>query len=153
MSDDSPKMGRPPIEIDWKQFEILCRMHCTEEEFAYWFKCSVDTIARACQEKYGKTFAEVFKERSVGGRISLRRNLWQQAEGKQATFDKEGNMISPFVKPNLTAQIFLSKQAPERGGLGFSDKVVNEHEAGAGTYEKLLGVIDELEAKKAAETK
>ena len=138
-------MGRPPIEIDWEQFEALCRMHCTEEEFAYWFKCSIDTINRACQTKFGKTFADTFKERSIGGRMSLRRNLWQQAEGRRATFDAAGNMVSVSVKPNLTAQIFLSKQPEARGGLGFRDKVTTEIEVGRGTYETFLGVIEELD--------
>lgn len=133
--------------IDWDAFESLCQMHATLEEFCFFFKCCEETLNTKCREKYGMTFSAIFKERSVGGRMSLRREMW---EGAMAKRDEKGGIIKPG---NVTLQIFLSKQPLERGGLGFSDKLVNEHDIGSGTYEKLTGIVADLEAKKAAEDK
>lgn len=73
------KMGRPKIEINWTEFEKLCGIQCTLVEIADWFRCSEDTIERAVQTHYGETFAETFKRKSSGGRISLRRKQYEMA--------------------------------------------------------------------------
>ena len=78
------RTGRPRIKIDKKDFEKLCAMQCTLNEFCGWFDCSEDTIERWCKEEYGKTFAEVFKLKREKGRISLRRSQWQLAEKNTA---------------------------------------------------------------------
>lgn len=72
-------MGRPRKEIDWKQFDKLCEILCTQEEIAAWFGVSVDTIERACEREYGLSFAEYYKTASAPGKISLRRKQWQAA--------------------------------------------------------------------------
>lgn len=74
------KMGRPVITIDWDQFEKLCQVHCTLEEIAGIFSCSSDTIERRVVEKYGRIFAEVFKEKSALGKLSLRRKQFELAQ-------------------------------------------------------------------------
>lgn len=129
-------MGRPPIEIDWKQFEALCRICCTLDEIAAWFNCSEDTIQNKCAEKYEETFSAVLKRISAGGRMSLRRRMHQQS--------RQGN---------IAATIFLAKQPPERGGLGMTDRVQQDSTVslGAGTYEQLMGIAKVLEERKAAE--
>ena len=92
------KMGRPLVEIDKKVFEKLCEKMNTEEDIAYYFDCSVDTINRWCGKNYqdedGKpmTFAEVYKKTAAKGRASLRRMMFQSAENG-----------------NVTMQIFLAK--------------------------------------------
>lgn len=73
-------MARPRIEIDKVQFENLCKIQCTLEELASWFKCSEDTIERFCKREYGKGFAEVYKTYSADGKISLRRWQFKMAE-------------------------------------------------------------------------
>ena len=73
------KMGRPRIEIDKKQFENLCGMQCTLVEIAGFFDCSDDTIENWCKREYGETFSEVYKRKSVSGKISLRRQQFQAA--------------------------------------------------------------------------
>jgi len=129
MDEQTPaKMGRPPIEINWNAFDSLCQMHATKEEFAYFFQCDEDTINNKCLEKFKKTFSAVFKHKSVGGRMSLRRKLWQTALG-----DEKEN-----IKAHPATAIFLSKQREERGGLGFADKVTNEIVAGDGTWEDVF---------------
>jgi hypothetical protein len=79
--DDAPKtMGRPRIELDWKEFDKLCAIHCTLVEIAGWFNCSEDTIERRVVETHGVTFAEYFKIKSAKGKISLRRSQFKLSE-------------------------------------------------------------------------
>lgn len=92
-------MGRPKIDIDAQQFESLCVMQCTLDEIAGFFRCSEDTIERWCKREYKMNFAEVFKQKRAGGRISLRRFQFRLAE------------------TNPTMAIWLGKQ-----WLGQSDK-------------------------------
>ena len=76
--------GRPRKEIDKKQFESLCGMMCTEEEIAGFFDCSVDTVERWCKRTFEESFAEVYKKKSVTGKISLRRAQFRLAEKSAA---------------------------------------------------------------------
>ncbi len=73
------KMGRPRIEIDWDDFERLCKMLCTAEEIAGYFSCSTDTLSRAVKSKYGKTFADIYKSYNAHGKVALRRSMMQMA--------------------------------------------------------------------------
>jgi len=73
------KMGRPPIEIDWQLVDSLCEIHCTEAEIAAILRVSIDTLARRAKSEFGKTFAEYFKEKSAGGKSSLRRAQYKKA--------------------------------------------------------------------------
>lgn len=78
------KMGRPKIHIDQTEFEKLCKLQCTKEEIAGWFNCSEDKIETWCKEVYNDTFTAVFKSKSVGGKISLRRSQFKLAETSSA---------------------------------------------------------------------
>ncbi len=104
----SVKMGRPRIEIDFNVFEGLCRAQCTEVEIAGIFDIDIDTLNARIKERYGETFSEVYKKKSVGGKVSLRRLQFKSAEAG-----------------NVTMQIWLGKQY-----LGQSDK--NELTGGEG---------------------
>ena len=95
------KMGRPILKIDKKEFEKLCGLHCTKMEIADWFSCSEDTIERWCKREYTETFAAVIKKKSSKGKVSLRRMMYEKAQGG-----------------NVTMMIWLSKQH-----LGMKDKV------------------------------
>ena len=95
------KMGRPRKDIDWKLFDELCKIQCTEIEIAACLNVSVDTLERRCKEKYESTFADVYAQKREGGKTSLRRAQWLSAiEGK-----------------NTAMQIFLGKNM-----LGQADK-------------------------------
>ncbi|MEB3218967.1 MAG: hypothetical protein VKN72_22405 [Nostocales cyanobacterium 94392] len=72
-------MGRPRIEIDWKEFDKLCGLQCTLEEIAGWFNCSIDTIENRVKEVHGITFSEYFSQKRASGRISLRRKQYESA--------------------------------------------------------------------------
>ncbi len=94
-------VGRPKIEISRDEFEKLCAIHCTLEDIAGFFDCSDDTIQRFCESEYGENFAVVFKRKSAGGRVSLRR--------KQVAVAESGN---------VTMLIWLGKQH-----LGQTEKI------------------------------
>lgn len=92
--DASKKMGRPQVDINWKQLNKLCFMQCTLSEIADWFECSNDTIERRIKKEFGMTFAAYFKKRSARGKMALRRAQFQSA----------------VFKKNVTMQIWLGKQ-------------------------------------------
>jgi hypothetical protein len=73
------KMGRPKINIGQGRFEDLCRLLCTQEDISLFFECSVDTIGRWCKDTYGITFAEIYKQKSSTGKVSLRRKQYEVA--------------------------------------------------------------------------
>lgn len=91
--------GRPRIDIDVEEFEKLCVLQCTQAEIAGWFNCTEQTLRNFCKREYGKTFFEVFEEKSAKGKISLRRAQFRLAE------------------TNATMAIFLGKNY-----LGQTDK-------------------------------
>ena len=72
-------MGRPKIEIDWKELDKLCGLQCSLEEIAGWFNCSIDTIEARIKETHGMTFPESFAQKRSGGKISLRRKQYETA--------------------------------------------------------------------------
>lgn len=101
--------GRPPIdghtakekERFKAQFEGLCRIQCTEEEICGVLNCDDATLCRWCKTVYGRTFADVYKEKRQNGKASLRRRQFKIAE------------------TNATMSIWLGKQY-----LGQSDSPV-----------------------------
>lgn len=96
------KMGRPQKEINKEQFEELCKMQCTLDEIAGFFKCSPDTIQNWCKKEYEEIYSVVYKKYAQDGRISLRRAQLKSALGG-----------------NVTMQIWLGRQL-----LGQTDKQV-----------------------------
>lgn len=96
------KMGRPQKEINKEQFEELCKMQCTLDEIAGFFKCSPDTIQNWCKKEYEDIYSVVYKKYAQDGRISLRRAQLKSALGG-----------------NVTMQIWLGRQL-----LGQTDKQV-----------------------------
>lgn len=73
------KMGRPRIEISKEEFEKLCSICCTLTDIAGFFDCSEDTIENWCKREYGETFSDVYKKKSSGGKVSLRRKQYEVA--------------------------------------------------------------------------
>lgn len=78
-------MARPRKEIDKKNFESLCELQCTEEEFCGFFGCCTETLNAWCKRTYGKSFSEIFKEKRGAGKVSLRRAQFQAAKNGNAT--------------------------------------------------------------------
>ena len=88
--------------IDIKQFEALCAIQCTQEEICSVLGCNTDTLNSWCKSRYKVNFSEIFKEKRLGGKASLRRMQWKLAE------------------KNATMGIWLGKQY-----LGQTDKMVD----------------------------
>jgi len=74
------RTGRPKIEIDKNMFEKLCGIQCTEKEICSCFGCCEDTLNSWCKRTYKKTFSDIYKEKAVMWRISLRRSQFRLAE-------------------------------------------------------------------------
>ena len=108
MGGKRPGSGRKAIKIDLALLEKLCAMHCTDVELAGIFEVSVRTIER---HKKKPAFAAVMERGHAKGRISVRRNLFEQA-----------------AKGNSQSTIFLAKNL-----LGFKDYVSNEHSGPEGS--------------------
>ena len=98
-------MARPKIEIDWEGFDKLCNLMCTKDEIANYFYCSDDTISRAIKRKFKMSFAEYYKKKSIGGKISLRRAQFQRAIGDRDP--ATGNLRN---NGSVVMQIWLGKQ-------------------------------------------
>ena len=119
-------MGRPEKEIDWEQFDKLCYLQCSLREIASFFDCSEDTIERRTEKIHGVTFAEYFDKKRGGGKIALRRKMWDLA-----------------LKGDKTLLIWLSKQH-----LGMTDKVEQKTEANSTTHIQLFPAMTKEDAKK-----
>lgn len=119
-------MARPIVDLDSKQFEKLCGMHCTLEEIAGWFHCSEDTVERWVKRTYKKRFAEIYRQKRGAGSVSLRRKQMEIA-----------------LAGNVTMLIFLGKQY-----CGQSDKVENRNEEVPTTVDSLLKKISALKLSK-----
>lgn len=111
------EMGRPKIEIDYRQLEALCAVQCTLADIASVFNCSEDTIERRCKEHYKDedgepmTFAEVLKKYSAEGKASLRKKQYNIA-----------------MQGNVSMLIWLGKQLlgqKDRSDVTSGDKPVN----------------------------
>lgn len=77
-------MGRKRKNIDKSQFESLCELQCTLEEFCGFFDCCSETLNAWCKRTYGKSFSEVFREKRQAGKISLRRASFELAKKNAA---------------------------------------------------------------------
>lgn len=96
------------INPDREVLESACAFQATQKEVASWFGIGIETLSRRIKESYGITFEELFKEKRLFGKVSLRRAQFQVA-----------------MDGNPTMLIWLGKQY-----LGQKDKV---HTSGAGS--------------------
>ena len=72
-------MARPLAHIDWDQVDKLCAIHCTGEEQASILGVDYDTLNAACKRDKGIGFSDYFKQKSSGGKMSLRRRQYTSA--------------------------------------------------------------------------
>ena len=93
--------GRPLAEIDWKKVENMCLIHCTGEEIAAILGIDYDTLQKAVKRVFKIHFTDYYKQKSAGGKMSLRRRQYTSA-----------------MDGNSTMLIWLGKQ-----WLGQSDKL------------------------------
>lgn len=74
------KRGRPRIEINWKQVDMLCAIDCTGPEIAAVMGVHQDTMTDACKRDHGILFSEYIAEKRLVGNVSVRRWQWKLSE-------------------------------------------------------------------------
>lgn len=89
--------------IKQSTFEGLCAIQCTKEEICGVLGVSDKTLDEWCRTNYGENFSVIFAQKRQVGKMSLRRNMFRQAE------------------KNPTMAIWLSKQH-----LGMRDSFPDE---------------------------
>jgi predicted nucleic-acid-binding Zn-ribbon protein len=104
-TETGKKRGRPKAEIPQKEFEKLCQIQATREEISDFFDVDEKTLNEWCKRTYGENFSLVYKKKSSGGKMSLRRTQFQLA------------------KKSAAMAIFLGKNY-----LGQTDRPINEVE-------------------------
>ena len=101
--------GRPVVKINKHDVEKLSRLGCTDQDMAYWFECSIRTIARRRADN------EWFVEAEERGRAQARNSLRQH----QMRLALAGNVtMLVWLGKNLLGQSdrqqhFLSADLPE----------------------------------------
>jgi len=92
MQKASTKRGRPPINIDWNQFDKLSSIpSITRPEITSFFHCSDDTLNRAVKKQYGKPLSKVL---ALKKSVHIKAAVWKTA----------------LVNGSVRAQIFLFKK-------------------------------------------
>jgi len=107
--------GRPLAQVNKEEFEGCCRILCTKDEICDIFGIDEKTLTAWCQRTYKCGFSDIYKKLSSGGKKSLRRYQFEQAEH------------------NATMAIWLGKQ-----WLGQKDEAVIDH----GNNELLTALTD-----------
>jgi len=88
------KRNRPfEKEIDWVDFQKLCKMNSTRKEIADFLGVTDKTLTERCKAEFGMLFSEIYDRYSADGKMSLRRKQFEVA-----------------MAGNTTMLIFLGKQ-------------------------------------------
>lgn len=78
-SKGTGKQGRPAIKIDWDLVDKLLFIQCTEQEICGILGVDIDTLVRRCKSEKKMVFAEYALAKKSGGKMSLRRKMWERA--------------------------------------------------------------------------
>lgn len=139
--------GRPPgpvpVVIDEEQLRNLATIGCTIAEAALILGLQEDTLRKRLKRR---PLATIWHRARATGKMSLRRSLYQSALGTPDRTETrtlpDGTVQTQTFKgsaPNVSAQIWLSKQQESHGGLGFRDTPKDgEIDDSAMTLEDLL---------------
>ena len=99
------KAGRPRKEIDFKIFENLCFLQCTKSEICSALGIDEGTLDKRLKEHYKESFSVIYKKHSEGGKISLRRMLYEHAKKNPATaIFLSKNLLGYRDQPEATAE-------------------------------------------------
>ena len=121
------KERKPRVNINLEEMEKLLAMQATDAEIAAFFGCTKQAIS--ARKKSDLKFKEAYQRGRDKGKASLRRLMWQKAQGRdneylhddkgQLVRDEKGKAAITVIgfAPDTTMQIFLSKNL-----LGFTDK-------------------------------
>jgi len=129
-------VGRPPVDMNLADLEKLLSMQATDKEIADWFGVTKQAIS--ARKKNDPRFKDAYQRGRNKGKASLRRLMWEKAQGREGEImrDDEGAIcfddknkvmwrILP-IPPDTVMQIWLSKNL-----LNFKDKQEVTGEGGA----------------------
>lgn len=74
------KRGPTAFSPDWNQVDSLCGIQCTGEEIASFFGVEYKTLERACKRENDIKLGEYIRQKSLVGKVSLRRKQWKSAD-------------------------------------------------------------------------
>lgn len=77
--------GAPEKMIDWKIFESLCSLQCTQAEILSVLNVDNQTLTKHVKKHYGKTYSQVYEEKRQGGLASIRRAQYKKAMAGDTT--------------------------------------------------------------------
>lgn len=72
--------GRPQKPIDWKIFEQLCAIQCTQEEMANFLHICDETLSDRVRGHYGEDYSTIYNRYAAPGKCSLRRNQFSMSK-------------------------------------------------------------------------
>lgn len=78
------KAGRKKAVIDAETFEGLCKIQCTKIEICDILGVSDKTIDKWCREYYKRDYSDVYRQKSAGGKMSIRRRQFEMAKDSAA---------------------------------------------------------------------
>lgn len=99
-------VGAPKKAIDWRQFEYLCSLQCTQTEIAAMFAIHHETLRDRVKEQYGENYSSIYKRYAEKGYISLRKYQFDHAKknasmaiflGKVLLGQKEDNVSKDMM--------------------------------------------------------
>lgn len=108
--------GRPPKPINYEQLDALCEIQCTGEECAAILGVSYEHLNNQLKKDGNTGFLYYFKEKSAGGKMSLRRRQFDHA-----------------MTGNATMLIWLGKQ-----WLGQVDKIEDDNDDSSPEINKII---------------
>jgi hypothetical protein len=112
---EKPRIGRPPKDIDWKIFEELCHIQCTQIEIASALRIALSSLKERAERQYEDDFPTIYKRFADGGKASLRRIQFHLAKksagmaiflGKQYLGQKDNDhaiSITPEIAEQFAA--------------------------------------------------
>lgn len=78
-------IGRRPKTFDWDLFGKLCQIQCTEAELCLMLDVTDKTLNAICKREKGKSFSELYAQKAVDGKKSLRRKQFEVAMSGNCT--------------------------------------------------------------------
>lgn len=103
--------GRPYKHIDKTIFENLCNIQCTVDEICSVLEICKDTLEDWSKREYNLPLSTVLKNKSSGGKASLRRTQWKLAQ-------KYPNMAIWLGKQYLDQRDIIDTTVRNEGMLG-----------------------------------
>lgn len=113
--------GKPKSIIDWELFKEMCHIHCTQVEICAILKVDHETLGKHIREKFGIDYLEAYSQFSCGGKKSLRRIQFEQAEkncsmaiwlGKQWLGQKDQKDVAEALQEHMNL-VALAKTIAE----------------------------------------